>query len=414
MDLERHRYHCGECNQRCDTPFVCESGSCRCASGTTQCGEVCAELERDVNHCGRCEHACAPGQSCLDSSCEGENGCSDACPFPGGITWGCDTRFMYGANYAWHHFAGDFGGTEAFGQAGVANSPQVEADLSEMSSLGISTVRWWVFPEFRGEGVSVDPDGTPVGLGATVIADLDRALELADQHSLTLMLCLFSFDNFAGSALDAAVVQHSLRPMLVDPVKRRALLETVVRPFARAAEASPYRDHVIAWDLMNEPEGAMTGANLYGSGWFPAWRGLDHVTHEEMETFLVELIEVLREESSALITLGSQDMAYRQAWTELDLDFYQFHNYGSWSFEPSPADYGITDKPVIVGEFPWEGMAIDGHDPDAGRLSYTEIVTLLYANGYAGSLAWQFTDSMRGDDSETSSFAEAHACETQF
>ena len=72
------------------------------------------------------------------------------------------------------------------------------------------------------------------------------------------MLTLFSFDNFRPSADNAGIYVYGLNPIATNATQRAALVDQVVRPFARAAEQSQYRDRVVAWDVINEPEWAIT------------------------------------------------------------------------------------------------------------------------------------------------------------
>jgi len=411
VDLQTNPYHCGECRHVCGNGFDCVDAGCSCAEGRTDCGTACADLDSNPNHCGECGRACGPGFACVHGECASDASCNDACPFAGGITWGCRRRFMYGSNFAWNQFAADFGGVPAWGDVGTSMNGAVRTDLAEMANHGASVIRWWVVPDFRGAAVQFDDTGTPTGWGGTLLADLERALELADEHDLYLMLCLFSFDAFRVTRRDGSAVPYpNLHPVATDPNKRAALLENVVRPLARTAEGSPHRDHLIAWDVINEPEGAMTGPSLYDDPDFPAWDGLEHVTHEEMETFLADVIGVLREESTALVTLGSVATFWGQSWRGLDLDFYQFHIY-DWideahPYSGSPTEYGITDKPVVMGEFPNTGLS---------SASYPTLLESWYANGYAGALSWSLTDfdweSARVDILD---FAERYSCETSY
>ena len=411
VDLATDPHHCGECRGVCGSGFDCVDGACSCAEGKTDCGRACADLDSNPNHCGECGQACGPGFACVNGECETEATCSDACPFPNGITWGCRQRFMYGSNLAWNQYAGDFGSVPAWGDPGTSANAAVSGDLEDLANHGVSVIRWWVIPDFRGAAVQFDDTGTPISWGGTLLADLERALELADEHDLYLMLCLFSFDAFRTNTADGLPVAYPhLRPIATDPDRRAALLENVVRPLARTAEGSPHRDHLIAWDVINEPEGAMTGASMYGDPDFREWNGLDPMTHEEMESFLLDVISVLREESSALVTVGSVATIWSRAWINLGLDFYQFHIY-DWideqiSFSSSPQELGIDDKPVVMGEFPNTGL---------DSANYTTLLESWYGNGYAGALSWSYTDfdweSARVD---IRGFAEAHACETSY
>jgi hypothetical protein len=342
------------------------------------------------------------------------NQCTDPCPHPSGIVWWCRKRFMYGVNYGWEIFGGDFGGISGWKQSGVAgNVDAVSSRLGDMAAQGVNVVRWWVWPDFRGDGVQLDESGTPTGLGSTAVADLEKALELANRHGLHLMLTLFASSNFRSTYNNNGIDVRGLGPIATDATRRAALVSQVVRPFARAAEQSPYRDRLIAWDVVNEPEWAMTGPSKYCRDVaLPANRGLEHLTHDQMETFVADVIAGLRAESRALVTVGGAAMKWRCAWSKVDIDFYQFHIYDwvdrSYPYDRTPASYGVTDKPVIMGELPLNGLS---------RASYSKLLDYWYANGWSGALGWAVTDrkfDWNGSKGAVSAFAKSHACKTHY
>ncbi len=325
---------------------------------------------------------------------------SDMCPFPTGVDSECRKRFMYGLNYAWQNFAGDFGG----GNRGIAATRNtINTTLQQMASNGVSVVRWWVWPNFSGNGVSFDGGGTPTGLAGTTTADLEALLTLAQQHDIYLMLTLFSFDNFKTN-----LPANRRMDGIARNAGQRAGLVNVVKAFARAATASPNAGRVIAWDVMNEPEWAVTGAGVGGDDAFDPTDDLSAINHGEMHTLLADVITGLRAESPALVTIGAAAMKWRHAWKDLDQDFYQFHIYDwvqeYWPYSDSPADYGMSDKPVVMGEFPPGGLS------DA---SYRTMLDSWYSNGYAGALAWR-DGTFRVSYPDVKSFADAHPCETTY
>jgi hypothetical protein len=337
---------------------------------------------------------------------------TDMCPAPnGGVEWLCRYRFMYGINYAWHYFAGDFGGISPWNQQGVAaNSAAISADLADMRAHGVSVVRWWVFPDFRGDGVVVNSAGTATGLGGTALADLARALELANQHDLYLMLTLFSFDGFRPARDEAGTDVPSLSPMVTDTTKLNALLENVVRPFARAAEASPHRDRLIAWDVINEPEWAMQGPSPYGDENYDPNSELTAVSHSVMESFVDGTIAVLRQESGALVSVGGAAMKWKRAWSAVDVDFHHFHMYGwvneYWPYDRSVADYELNDKPVVMGEFPLGNLTPS--DP------YGTVVSTWWNLGYSGALGWQYNEATATQLDDVVAFTSQQGCEKKY
>lgn len=356
-------------------------------------------------------HDAAPEepQTTVDGGAPGA--CSDTCPKQGGVDWLCHLRFMYGTNYAWHHFGSDFGGNTKWNQQGVSKNADVDRELGEMAAQGVNVLRWWVFPDFRGDGVRFDAQDKPLGLGGTAVPDLTRALELAEKHDLYLMLTLFSFDNFRPTKEMDGLRARGIRPLVVDAAARKGLLETVVRPVAQTVAKSPHHQRVIAWDVINEPEWAITGASKYGGDpMFDANPELEAISHDQMETFLREVIAVLREESQALVSVGSAAVKWRSAWSKLDVDFHQFHIY-DWvnqyfPYSRSPAEYGVSDKPVVMGEFPSQGLM---------GVSYDKLVESWFGNGYGGSLSWAYSDAMFGGNlSALQQVAKKHACETRY
>ncbi len=353
----------------------------------------------------------ASDAAATDAGTDSDAAESDLCPFAGGVTWLGKTRFVYGVNYAWLHFAGDFGGISAWGQSGVVGEAAAHtANLADMREHGVSVIRWWVFPDFRGDGVVFDSQDRPTGLSAGAVADVAKALELAEDADVYLMLCVFSFDDFRPSAEVSGIWTPSIEPMVSDPGQRTMLLENVVRPLARAVDDSPYRDRLIAWDVINEPEWAMTGASPYGDPDYEPMGDLDPVTHAVMESFVADTIAVLRQESDALITVGAAAFKWRRAWKNLDLDFYQFHMYSWindwWPYTSSPADYELDDKPLVMGEYPMGDLA-------AGA-SFADVTSSWYGNGYAGALSWQYNEADATALDLVAGFASQHACETRF
>ncbi|MBI3205791.1 MAG: hypothetical protein HYZ29_29920 [Myxococcales bacterium] len=336
--------------------------------------------------------------------------CVDSCPAPnGGVTWGCTKRFMYGINYAWKDFAGDFGGISAWGIQGVSGQASAHAAaLADMRGHGVSVVRWWMFPDFRGDGVDFDASEIPTGLGGTALADIQKALELAEQADVYLMLTVFSFDNFGPSENVAGIWTPGITPMVKDATKRKALMEKVVRPVAKAVAASPHAKRVIAWDVINEPEWAMTGSDPYGDPAFEANADLAPVSFTEMETFIKEVTATLRSESGALVTVGGAAAKWARAWTKVGVDFYQLHSYDWvdkwWPHTNAASSYGL-DKPLVMGEFPPTGLS---------GVPYSSVVQAFWDKGYAGALSWQYDEIKPAELDGIQAFATAHPCETHF
>jgi hypothetical protein len=344
----------------------------------------------------------------------------DGCGVEGnGIHWNGETRFMYGTNYAWRSFGADFGGVGSWGYAGIAGNPgPFSAALAQMKASGVSVVRWWMFPRFLTDQIQWGADGAPSGVSQSLLADVQKALELAAQNDVYLMLTPFSFDNFRPTTTEYGVYSRGIQPMVVNDTLRQELMDNLLGPIADAVAQSPNKDRLIAWDIINEPEWAMTGPSLYGDPAFPAQGGLDLVTHAQMQTFVQQAAQVLRR-SGALVSVGGAAIKWAKAWSHADLDFYQFHYY-DWVYENYPlstatlVSYGVTDKPVVMGEFPSDGLSAI---PSAGlpARSAAQFSEDLLQAGYAGSLSWAFNDSsFPFDAASTKAFADAKGCGVAF
>jgi len=84
-----------------------------------------------------------------------------------------------------------------------------------MKAHGVDVVRWWVFPNFQGGGVSWDASGAPTGLGGSTVADIGAALDVAAQAGVRIEFTLFSFDSFKINVSTTTVNPHNLaRPAL--------------------------------------------------------------------------------------------------------------------------------------------------------------------------------------------------------
>jgi hypothetical protein len=336
----------------------------------------------------------------------------DPCPVKDGITWQCKKRFVFGANYAWHDFATDFGGLRTWQQKGVAaNSSIIDSELADMKVNGVNIVRWWLFPDFRSEAISFDSSDKPIGINekSTFYVDMKEALRLIEKNDLYVMFVLFSYDNFRPTRIISDVKIRGLYPIANESEKRRSLIENVIRPLAKYVG---HNKRIIAWDLINEPEWSMTGKSKYGDPDFECNKDMECMSHEQIESFLIDVSKTLKDESKALITVGTSAMKWRYAWHGLGLDFYQYHIYDwindFWPYNKTPTEYGINDKPVLIGEWPVNGLA---------KVSNATLLPALMQYQYAGALAWSVTDIKFGWNENKKSlkdFSAAKTCETSF
>jgi hypothetical protein len=341
---------------------------------------------------------------------------TDECPMPTGLELACKRRFGLGINYAWRDFGADFGGLSAWSKPGVAaGSAGYAADLSAMKAAGASLIRWWVFPDFRGDGVTFDASDDPTGLSAIALADVAKALELAQQADVYLVPTIFSFDAFRPKTTMDGVTIRSITGLVTTAARRAKLITNVVRPLAHAAAASPHAARLAGWDIVNEPEWAIEPSGQNTQDFTPN-EELDAVTLADMKALIAEAASVLKEETpGAFTSVGWAAAKWSWAFNDLELDVNQPHIYGwvnqYWPYTKTPAELGYpADRPTIMGEFFLQAMPFsDGNNND----SLGTILESWWSNGYAGAWPWQHFDQA-ANLPLLKAFADAKGCEAKF
>ena len=129
---------------------------------------------------------------------------------------------------------------------------------------------------------------------------------------------------------------------------------------------------------------------------------------------------VLRDvDPSVLLTVGSAGSKWATAWTHLDIDFYQIHYY-PWNHQWYPYNtwtpqfMGLTNKPVLIGEFPLGGIPATDTQP---AVSAADLLAGFMQVGFAGALGWSYSDptpSLPWLPQVLLSFSAQHSCETKY
>jgi hypothetical protein len=314
------------------------------------------------------------------------------------VTIDCQKRFMYGINYAWASFGSDFGG----GRNGVAMQRAARLTaMQDMKANGVDTIRWWVFPNFNAGGVAFDGSGSPTGLAGTTAADIAAALDIAAQAGVHIQFTLFSFDNFKTTNNT-----HNLAPIISDATMRAALMSNVVTAFANEVGKSANKVRANSWDIINEPEWAVSGDDGPDMPFTPQTT-VTTVSYDVMKTFITEAAAALHAASDRPVTVGNAAIKWAKAWAGIG-DYYTFHMYDwvnmSFPYTRTLAQYGVTDKPVVLGEFPVQGLT---------GVPYATLVGAIFDLGYAGAMAWSVTDTKfpwAPNKANVKAFADGKGC----
>jgi mannan endo-1,4-beta-mannosidase len=313
--------------------------------------------------------------------------------------------YLSGFNIAWFEYSKDFG-------KGI-NEARLRQAASDVSSAGGNTLRWWVHVDgtTTPEWGLVNGQRMVTGPGAHFIDDLRRALDIAREHGVYIVPCLWSFDMLRDNPERHPPVQDNYR-LLSDDAALQAYIDNALTPMVRALNGHPA---LVAWELFNEPEN-MT------EGWFrkdKAFYGGEVPTLEQLQRVQAKLAaaihRVAREQNQvALVTTGSKSMGkytsdvagginlYRDdrliAAADGDplatLDFYEPHYYdnegdkGAWSVFHHPAAYWQVDKPIVIGEF----HTLEPLDVLDQVVQPKDMCQRLIDFGYAGGWPWQWNE----------------------
>jgi Carbohydrate binding module (family 35)/Bacterial Ig domain/Cellulase (glycosyl hydrolase family 5) len=292
--------------------------------------------------------------------------------------------FLNGLNLAWRNFANDIGPN--------TSTPDLNhfADVfSQMESNGGNVMRLWLHT--NGANTPAWSGSTVTGPGTDTIADLEAILDLAWQHEVGMMLCLWSFDmqriSYGSTITDRAY------DILTNATYRQLYIDNSLIPMVTALEGHPA---IVAWEIFNEPEGMSD---------LTSWSGIYHdVTMADIQAFVnVCAGAIHRADPTIMVTNGCWDI---QASSDVDghynyytdarllaqggdsdgyLDFYCVHYYDWAGTAHSPflhdASYWGLDKPLVTAEF----------YPDCDNCTAAPYEAL-YQNGYAGALGWSWTD----------------------
>lgn len=282
--------------------------------------------------------------------------------------------FLAGVNYPWK--TGQDFGTGGWGHSGVSDpttKAEVEADFTNMASLGVRVVKWRVFQDGR-YGIVFAPDGTPIGLDDYVFKDVDAALQIARQHHEYLVFTLFDSGLWAADCNSQGVQLGGHADLLTDPRKREALVNNVIVPFVRHVSQS---NRVIGYEVIAEPDWGVRELN-------PANDGRIKLSLHQVRSFIRAIIGGIRYQSNALVTVEANRSRDMVAWRGLGLDYYSFSWY-DWlePYDPlnrKASSFGL-DRPIVIGEFPAQSKIY----------SLQQILNIAWQQGYAGAFAWSFT-----------------------
>jgi hypothetical protein len=304
--------------------------------------------------------------------------------------------FLSGMNLSWMMFAADLENL---------NTGRFQRAVGDIAAAGGNTLRWWLHingslsPQFDSK------TGLASGISDRNLANLKKALDIAAEGGVGLILCLWSFNMLEPDQKGVVDVNRNLKLLTTDE-GLQAYIDKALVPMVRSVKDHP---GLIAWEVFNEPEGMCEN-----TGWTSR-----RITLSDVQRVVNRVAGAIhREAPGTLVTNGIHKIKYAMdiggffnyyrddrligAGGDKDgtLDFFSVHFYPAQSDESlspfhHPASYWRIDKPLVIGEFPAAGIVDLGSGLKVGTtLTPAQAYAYAFDNGYAGALGWKWT----GDD----------------
>ncbi len=289
---------------------------------------------------------------------------------------------MNGANTPWNKW-NDFGGNYI--------SSWWDVEFQKIKAAGGNSTRIWI--SCNGEvGLLIASDGTVTGATSAFWSNLDDMFRLAQKNKIYIKATLISFDHFKNSHTN----YQRWRNMVLSDEKVTSFVDNYVVPFTNRYKVNPY---LWAIDVCNEIE------------WVNQDAAMGNIAWNRLQSLVARVASAVHDNSKVLVTLGSAAIKWNSDkfegnfWSDAKLkaqynkdnaklDFYSPHFYGwvvkwfgNFALNKTPADYGINDRPCVIGENPAKGVFNDGASPTL-EVTAAQMFLGAYNKGWKGLMPW--------------------------
>ncbi len=294
--------------------------------------------------------------------------------------------FINGVNTPWDNW-NDFGGNY--------DHNFWNTEFQEIRQARGNASRIWI--TCNGDvGIDISTAGLVSGATLAHWEDLDDMFALAEEHQVYIMATLTSFDHTKNTYTK----YQRWRNMLADTANVSSYVNNYVVPFINR-----YKDNPYLWciDVCNEIEWMHENSECGSISW------------DRLQYFVARVAAAVHKNSTVPVTLGSaavkwnsdspgcegnfwsdQNLRAQYNSTDAFLDFYSPHFYGwvvrwfgNFALDKTPDDYGMNDRPCMVGENPARGVYkqnTSGVDELIVPISEAYIKT--YQQGWKGLMVW--------------------------
>jgi hypothetical protein len=284
--------------------------------------------------------------------------------------------FINGVNTPWANW-NDFGGN--------FYKPFWDTHFKKIKNAGGNATRIWI--TCSGEvGINIDDNGLVSGATEKHWKDLDELFGLARKNKIYILATLISFDHTKNTYS----TYPKWRKMYTQNENVESFTVTYVIPFVNRYKSNPY---LFAVEPCNEIE------------WVNQNDDNGRIPWDRLQYFCARVVNAVHKNSSILTTVGNNmkwqsdsypgcegnlfsDKNLKAQYDEKEtyIDFYSPHFYdwvtqyfGNPMKDTPVSKYGLSDKPVIIGEMPANGV---------GGVSITDSFINGYKNGIQGIMPW--------------------------
>jgi hypothetical protein len=227
-----------------------------------------------------------------------------------------------GINYPWtqKYYGWNFGlppqsykkETEILGKT-VNWIDNLKDDLDEFKKFGISALRWFILADGFLYGVGADCPieikkkwKFPVNLGNLpslndpnqILEDFEDMLKIVQDKKMKIIPVLIDFTwcwigNYDKSNPPAGYVKGGRSDVVNDKERMKEFFDKVLKPFLKTSHG--YKDTIIAWELINEPEGATKCKKVYKNNPNEIMKVMDYYKAEETTVEQDNMVRFIRE-----------------------------------------------------------------------------------------------------------------------
>ncbi len=295
--------------------------------------------------------------------------------------------FMNGVNTPWDKW-NDFGGKY--------RHSFWDSEFQRIREAGGNSSRIWISCDGE-KGIKIDKNGFVSGATKAHWKDLDDMFALAQKHQIYIMATLLSFDHTKASHPN----HTKWRKLISSKEKTDAYVSNYVVPFINRYKNNPYLWSI---DGCNEIEWVHQDKDNAQAPW------------EDLQYLMAKVAVAVHQNSEILFTVGSAaikwnsdlpDLMEKNYWSNKSLqsqvdsplaflDFYSPHFYGwvvkwfgNFCTEKTPSDYGINDRPCMIGENPATGIFQQtDSNQDSLVVPIKDAFIKTYENGWKGLMVW--------------------------